>query len=376
MIVLSAPPPPSPPHEGVEIFLGFARACRSAGIGVTPDRAQTFVAATCRLGAGDRHNAYWAGRSTLCSGPDDLATYDQTFQAWFAAELPTGRPRPPASRTLRQADLAADQGGEAPGHEHAVAVLASGEETLRHRDVATLSAAERTATNRLFASLDVRVPLRRSRRRRPHRRGDIDAARTVRDQLRRAGEPGPLRHRSPKPRPRRVVLLIDVSGSMEPYADSLLRLAHRVVAEAPRTTEVFTLGTRLTRVTAAMRQRDPDTALLLAGQVVPDWSGGTRLGEVLRAFTDRWGRRGLARGAVVVIASDGWERGDPLLLGEQVERLSRLARLVVWSNPHRGKVGYAPVQGGIAAALPYLDALVAGHSMASFAELLELVADA
>ncbi len=163
---------------------------------------------------------------------------------------------------------------------------------------------------------------------------------------------------------------------MESYADSLLRLAHRIVMAAPHTTEVFTLGTRLTRVTAAMRIRDPEHALRVAGETVPDWSGGTRLGEVLRAFNDRWGQRGVARGAVVVIASDGWERGNAELLGDQVHRLQRLAHCVIWSNPHRGKVGYAPIQGGIVASLPYVDQLVAGHSLAMFTELLELISDA
>ena len=173
-----------------------------------------------------------------------------------------------------------------------------------------------------------------------------------------------------------MVFLVDVSGSMEAYADSLLRLAHRVVLAAPRTTEVFTIGTRLTRVTTALRIPDAEKALDVAGRTVPDWSGGTRLGEVLRAFLDRWGQRGMARGAVVVIASDGWERGDPEQLGEQVERLGRLAHAVVWANPHRGREGYAPIQGGIAAALPHIDGLVAGHSFAAFADLLEMVADA
>ncbi|MGZ5389217.1 MAG: VWA domain-containing protein, partial [Aeromicrobium sp.] len=160
------------------------------------------------------------------------------------------------------------------------------------------------------------------------------------------------------------------------YADSLLRLAHRVVLASPYRAEVFTLGTRLTRVTTAMRIKDPEQALRVAGNTVPDWSGGTRLGEALRAFNERWGQRGLARGAVVVIASDGWERGDPELLGEQVQRLQRLAHLVLWSNPHRGKAGYEPIQGGIAAALPYVDKLVAGHSVAAFTDLLELISDA
>lgn len=172
------------------------------------------------------------------------------------------------------------------------------------------------------------------------------------------------------------MLLVDVSGSMEPYADSILRLAHRMSHAVPGRVEVFTIGTRLTRVTTALRLRDPDEALKAAGQSVPDWSGGTRLGETIRAFTGRWGQRGVARGAVVIIASDGWERGDPQLLGAQVARLHRLAHAVVWMNPHRGKVGYQPVQGGIAAMLPHVDAFVAGHSLASFAELLTVVAHA
>jgi len=365
------------PDTVVEILLGFTHALRSAGLHIGHDRAETFLEAASRVGAGERDGVYWAGRATLCAGQDDFAVYDQVFDTWFSPSHPRTKPRSAEPRPVRQADLAEDGDGDGDGQdEQSVAALASVTETLQHRDVATLSASERAQLARLFESLQVRVPQRRSPRRTRHRRGEIDPGRTVRDQLRRGGEPGPLRYRRRGSRPRQVVLLIDVSGSMEPYADSLLRLAHRAVSAAPRTTEVFTLGTRLTRVTRAMRLRDPELALRTAGETVPDWSGGTRLGEVLRAFVDRWGQRGLARGAVVVIASDGWERGDPVLLGEQVQRLHRLAHRVFWSNPHRGKEGYAPVQGGIAAALPYLDGLVAGHSMASFAELLELVADA
>ncbi|HLR95542.1 MAG TPA: VWA domain-containing protein [Jiangellaceae bacterium] len=360
----------------VEILIGFTHALRAAGLVVTPDRTQAFVQAVAQAGMEDPDTVFWAGRATLCSGPDDFGPYEATFNAWFSDQSPRPSERTPVERTVVQADLTGDDGGEASGRETLVAKLASDAETLRHRDVAELSPTERGALARLFAALDVRVPNRRSPRRRPSRRGDIDLARTVRDQLRRAGEPGPLRHRRPRARPRRVILLVDISGSMETYADSLLRLAHRVMTRGGRGVEVFTLGTRLTRVTQALRLRDPDAALAAAGQTVPDWSGGTRLGEALRAFLDRWGQRGMARGAVVVIASDGWERGDPTLLGEQVARLHRLAHRVVWANPHRGKEGYAPVQGGIAAALPHVDALVAGHSMAAFEELLEAVGNA
>ena len=171
-------------------------------------------------------------------------------------------------------------------------------------------------------------------------------------------------------------MLIDISGSMQPYADSLLRLAHRIVRAMPNQVEVFTIGTRLTRISPALRVRQADEALAAVGRLVPDWSGGTRLGEAIGAFLSRWGRRGLARSAVVVIASDGWERGDAQLLGEQIRQLRLLAYAVIWMNPHRGKPGYAPIQTGIQACLPHLDRMVAGHSLATFAELLEVLANA
>jgi uncharacterized protein with von Willebrand factor type A (vWA) domain len=194
--------------------------------------------------------------------------------------------------------------------------------------------------------------------------------------LQRMGEPAEIAVRRRGTRSRRVVLLVDVSGSMSSYADALLRLSHRFTHGADGPVEVFTMGTRLTRVTRAMRLRDPERAIIAAGETVPDWSGGTRLGETLQMFLDRWGQRGLARGAAVVIFSDGWERGDASALAAQMRRLRGLARFVVWVNPHVGKAGYQPVQQGIVAALPFVDALVAGHSLAAFDELVEVVAHA
>ena len=359
-----------------EMLVAFTRTVRHAGVAVTADRTQAFLRATSIAGAGERQGVFWAGRSTLCSSPEDLERYDAAFRAWFSDE---GRPRPhgePSTRTVSRASLEPEASGDREGEEQAVRARASANEVLRHRDIAQLTAAERRSLATLFAALRVDPPRRRSPRRGPSHRGEIDPRRTLREQLQRAGEPGPLRHRRPRTKARRIVLLVDVSGSMEPYADSLLRLGHRMCHAVPGRVEVFTIGTRLTRVTTALRLRDPDRALEAAGQSVPDWSGGTRLGESIRAFTVRWGQRGMARGSVVVVASDGWERGDPRLLGEQVARLQRLAHSVVWMNPHRGKIGYQPVQGGIAAALPYVDQLVAGHSLASFAELLKVVAHA
>jgi len=363
--------------DPLPVLLGFTRALKAAGVPVTPDRAHGFVEATSLVGLDSQQATYWAGRATLCAGPDDLARYDQVFEAWFdpRGELPRRResgPPMPVSPTLPSVDGEADGDGDGDGDGDVLRAAATTTDVLRQRDVASLDAAERQRLAAMFATLRPTAPVRRTARHAPWRRGRLDASRTMRDSLRRMGEPGDLAWRRRRVRPRRVVLLVDVSGSMSAYADALLRLSHRFVATQPRA-EVFTIGTRLTHVTRALRHRDADRALIAAGEAVPDWSGGTRLGETLRVFLDRWGQRGMARGSVVVVFSDGWERGDAALLGEQLARLQRIAHHVVWVNPHRGKPGYEPVQQGIAAALPYVDDFVAGHSMATFEELMEVV---
>lgn len=367
---------PRTTHSAEEILLAFAAAVRAAGVKVTADRSRSFVDAVSRLSMENRPDVYWAGRATLCAAPEDLDTYQRTFEAWFSPGHSATAQQETSATTVKAAAL--DDGGSSDGEESSVALraVASRRELLRHRDVATLDPAERALLNHMFVELPVTLPTRQGRRRRQDLHGRIDRARTLRDQLRRGGEPGPLRHAKAPRKPRRIVWLIDVSGSMAPYADSLLRLAHRVVAVAPAHVEVFTLGTRLTRVTAALRLPDPDDALALAGRTVPDWSGGTRLGEVLRAFNDRWGQRVVTRSAVVVVASDGWERGDPALLGRQAERLHHVARSIIWANPHRGKDGYQPVQQGIKAVLPHVDYFVGGHSLTSFKELLVVMGHA
>lgn len=368
-------------REGDEILLAFTRALRAAGVAVTHDRAQTFLEATATLGLEDQRVAYLAGRVTLCAGPDDLERYDQVFTAFFG---PEGLPRPrkaersgvPYATGLPDAE--AEGAGDVNGDD-VVRAIASGAEVLRQRDVATLSAAERHRLAGMFATIRPRPPMRRSARQRVWPHGRVNASRTLRASLRRMGEPADIVWRRRSERPRRVVLLVDVSGSMSGYADALLRLAHRwtqAVRAQGGVVETFTVGTRLTHLTRAMRIQDPERALVAAGQAVPDWSGGTRLGETLKFFTDRWGQRGLARGAVVVVFSDGWERGEPALLGEQLARLSRIAHRLIWVNPHRGKAGYQPVQQGILAALPHCDHFVAGHSLATFAELSEVISSA
>ena len=359
-----------------EMLVAFARTVRHSGVAVTADRTQAFLRATSLAGAGERHGVFWAGCATLCSSPQDLERYVAAFRAWFSPEGSPVLPGEAATRSVPQASLVSATPSGDEGDDQMVRALASTTEVLRHRDIAQLSATERRSLATLFAGLGIDPPRRRSPRRAPSRRGGIDPRRTLREQLRRAGEPASLRYRRPRTIARRIVLLVDVSGSMEPYADALLRLGHRMSQAVPGRVEVFTIGTRLTRVTTAMRLRDPEEALKAAGNSIPDWSGGTRLGESIRAFVGRWGQRGLARGSVVVIASDGWELGDPRLLGDQVARLQRLAHAVVWMNPHRGKPGYQPVQGGISAVLPHVDQMVAGHSLASFSELLKAVARA
>jgi uncharacterized protein with von Willebrand factor type A (vWA) domain len=249
-------------------------------------------------------------------------------------------------------------------------------ETLRHKDIAMLTTDERAALERALAAFGMPGEQRPSRR---WQSGGarIDPHRTVRAVLRGGGEPYRLYRRGHTTRPRPVVLIVDVSGSMSPYADALLRFAHAASRRRGGSrTEVFTLGTRLTRITRELAHRDPDAAMRAVGAAVPDWSGGTRLGSLLREFLDRWGQRGTARGAVVVILSDGWERDEPAELGRQMARLSRLAHRVVWANPRKGRPGFAPLAAGLVAALPHVDDFVSGHSLAALEQLARVVVGA
>jgi hypothetical protein len=363
-------------HEADELLLGFARALRAAGLPVTADRTQTFLRAASAVGLGNPRATYLAGRATLCGSQEDFALYDQVFTAWFLEEglTSTGRSRqqqPP----LVQAPFDVEGGeSDSSDDDEVLRVAASDSEVLRHRDIASLDAAERARLAGLFGRLRPAPPRRVSYRRTPSRRGVVDTHETLRRTLTRMGEPVEIARRHRSTRPRRTVLLVDISGSMSSYADALLRFAHRVSSTGAA--ETFSVGTRVTRLTPAMRLHDTDRALVAAGAIVPDWSGGTRLGEGIKVFLDRWGQRGLARGAVVVVFSDGWERGDARLLGEQMARLHRLAHRVVWVNPHKGAAGYQPVQLGMAAALPHVDEFVAGHSLAAFQKVLEVIADA
>ncbi len=367
-------------RDGTTILVAFTRALAAAGLPVVPERTAAFLEAADALGVGKGLDVYWAGRLCLAANPDHLPVYDAVFAAYFSSaaaglQLLPRRPEPPTRIVLPLGHQPAEA-GDADAPPPVVHARAAAAEVLRHRDLGTLSASERREMAAILDLLRPGLPERPSRRWSPHHRGPVDPRRTVRAMLAAGGEPGVPVRRHRRRRPRRIVLLIDVSGSMAPYADALLRFAHVLHRRRPGTVETFTLGTRLTRITRALAHRDPDRALAAAADTIPDYSGGTRLGDTLQAFLERWGRRGTARGAVVVLFSDGWERGSPDQLAEQVSRLSRLTRSLIWVNPHKGKDGYAPVQSGIVAVLPALDHFVAGHSLATLEELLTVIRNA
>jgi uncharacterized protein with von Willebrand factor type A (vWA) domain len=361
--------------------VAFARVLRGAGLDVPLGRAVTFAEALTLTGVDRSGAVYWAGRTTLLARPEDIPAYDRAFSAFWRGHtsLSLAEMADPVELTivLDTDDEAPPGEGDEPEEADGPTLVVrwSGQEVLRHKDFAAYTHAEFEEARRLMADLRLHGALRRSRRRRPSRKaeGRPDLRRTVRRSLRSGGEPIRRAFSQPGERPRRIVLICDVSGSMEPYSRALLRFLHAAVAGRGRI-EAFALGTRLTRITRELSSRDPDAALAKASRSVPDWSGGTRLGEGLRAFNDQWGVRGMARGSVVVILSDGWDRGDPALLAEQMQRLQRVAYRTVWVNPLKASPGYAPLAAGMAAALPFVHEFVEGHSLDSLQKLAEVIA--
>ena len=246
---------------------------------------------------------------------------------------------------------------------------ASSQELLREKDFAEMTDDELERTRRLIDEIARARPLRESRRRRPHPRGDrLDVRRVLRRSLRSGGDPVDQIWRARKVVPRKLVVLCDVSGSMSAYSRALLLFVHAVVGAGPGV-EAFAFGTRLQRLTPALRGRDPDAALARAAEASAAWGTGTRIGASVREFNETYGRRALSRGAVVVIVSDGWERDDPALLARELARLSRAAYAVVWVNPLKGRPGYEPLSGGMRAALPFVDRFLPGHNLRSLEEL-------
>jgi uncharacterized protein with von Willebrand factor type A (vWA) domain len=368
--------------EPERLAVAFARVLRGAGIDVPVGATLTYANALSCVGLAERSDVYWAGRATLVTRPEQTATYDRAFAAFWGRNDRGGLEvqELPPEEVVIALDLPDDdvaEGDDTANQPNAPVITMrwSPTEVLRHRDFAAYTPAEFVEARHLMADLRLAGARRRSRRRRPaprKARGTPDVRRTVRKALRAGGEPVRRAFLEPAERSRRIVLLLDVSGSMEPYARAFVRFLHAAVVSRTRV-EAFALGTRLTRVTRELASRDPDAAIDAAARRVVDWSGGTRLGDGLRAFNDAWGVRGMARGAVVVVFSDGWDRGDPAVLAEQMARLSRIAYKVVWVNPLKASPGYAPLAQGMAAALPYVDEFVEGHSLAALEELTEVI---
>ncbi|GAC1478368.1 MAG: VWA domain-containing protein [Acidimicrobiales bacterium] len=352
---------------------------RQAGVAVPHGRVALFVDGLGALSLASQRDVYWAGRATLLRRPEDLAAYDDAFaRFWFGA--PSARRVampvvvPVALEAAPEDDTEGPSGDQTDPDGDIEVVRYSAVETLRHKDFAAYTDADFEEARGLLRALRIDGAGRRSRRKRPSRpSARPDLRRTVRRAMRTGGEPVSLSWRASSTRPRRLVLLCDVSGSMEAYSRALLRFAHTAVGARSRV-EVFALGTRLTRLSRQLHTHDPDAALAAAARAVPDWSGGTRLGDGLRRFNDEWGVRGLARGATVVVLSDGWDRGDPEALAEQMGRLHRVAHQIVWVNPLKAAPGYAPLARGMAAALPWVDHFVEGHSITALQHLASVIA--
>jgi uncharacterized protein with von Willebrand factor type A (vWA) domain len=350
----------------------FGRVLREAGLEVGPGRLCDAIAGLDLVDLTRRDDVYWTLRQTLVSRHEDLDAFDRAFRAWFlrAPTQPQAR-RGPEAQSMRLVRAAtargADDGAEAEGEEAALGW--SPEDLLREKDFAELTSAEFEDVGRLIAELASSRPRRRSRRLRPHHRGhDLDMRRLVRASLATGGDAADRTFRRRVHVPRKLVVICDVSGSMEAYSRALVLFLHALVLTG-RGVEAFAFGTRLTRLTPDLTGRDPEHALDAAAARVVDWSGGTRIGASLKAFNDEWGRRALTRGAVVLIVSDGWEREDAALVGHEMARLARQAYAVVWVNPLKGHPDYQPLAGGMRAALPHIDRFLPGHNLASLEEL-------
>jgi hypothetical protein len=363
-----------------KIAVAFARILRGAGLDVPLDSVIIFVNALGQLGLEDRNDVYWAAHATLIRRHEDTPIFDRAFAVFWDQRIAIDAAnieRELVSMTLLIDDenaSADDTAGEPVDDENTIMLRFSSVETLREKDFAEYNPAELREAEQFMSSLRLAGPPKKSLRLiKTNRHGARhDIRRTMRASLQHDGEPIERYWREPSTRLRRLVVLLDISGSMEPYARALLRFMHAAVVGRQRV-EAFTFGTRLTRITKELTSRDPDKALSQTSAQVSDWSGGTRLGECLRTFNDKWGVGGMARGSIFVVLSDGWDRGDPEVLAEQMQRLNRVAYRVIWVNPLKVSPGYAPLARGMAAALPYIDDFVEGHSLEALQHLTEVI---
>jgi len=383
-----------------DIVAAFGHLLHAAGVPVTPERSIRFGTAITLARPTQVRELYWVGRVTLLTGHDQVETYDRVFQQVFRgivdmadyrgdsnapappSSTPTGERTPGDPERSGESDSGPHGTSATPGEQResdhdedepaSVLAAMSEDERLSGRDFATCTEDELALIRRLVDQLPLVPPMRTGRRSRRHRQGArLDVRQTLRRAHRTGGDPVELVLRRRTERPRRIVLIADVSGSMEPYSRIYLHLMRGAVQALHA--EAFVFATRLTRLTRPLALTHPDIAYRKAAAAAPDWSGGTRIGRAMMEFIDQYGRRGLARGAVVVIVSDGWEVEDPALVGEAMARLSRLAHHVIWVNPRKAAESYQPLVGGMAAALPYVDTFVSGHSVRALEEVMAAI---
>jgi uncharacterized protein len=387
----------------------FSRRLHDAGVPVSAERAARFAQALALVRPVSRRRLYWTARAVFVSDPTQVRVFDRVFADVFGRSPAPASTEPQGDASQLAPAPADDRAGSEPGpgseppgvperdafsavsapargqlpgereleRELPVPVLASDEEVIRAKRFDALAPDELAQLYRMMSALSLATPERRTRRAEHRRRGEaVDVRRTLRCSLRTGGDPVRLARRRRRAVRRRLVLLCDISGSMEPYARAYLQFLTCAAAAggARGRNEAFAFATRLTRLTRALHSRNPERAIQQAAATAPDWSSGTRIGDALKAFNDLHGRRGMARGAVVVILSDGWERGDPGLVAREMQRLRRLAYRIVWVNPRVAAAGFSPRAGGMAAALPYCDALVSGHSLQALTQVAEAIA--
>jgi len=380
----------------------FGQRLRDAGLPVTPERSAALARALTLVRPESRRRLYWTARAIFVTDRAQASAFDAVFGAIFGADpVPEDAdvsdartvPTPPDDRPADERESSSqdsapgdrrtpvastpsrtgDADDDLPEVEVPVA-MASDEEVLAAKSFDALEPDELARLYRLMSRLRLATPLRRTRRFERGRRGEgVDMRRTLRRSLRTGGEAVHIARRRRRIVNRRLVMLCDISGSMEPYARAYLQFLTCAAATGPGA-EAFVFATRLTRLTRALSSRNPERAIQRAAAAAPDWSSGTRIGDALKEFNDRHGRRGMARGAVVAILSDGWERGDPALVSREMERLARLAHRIVWVNPRVGAQEFSVRAGGMVAALEHCDALVSGHSFEALGEVVDAIA--
>ena len=366
--------------EFVDILIEFGDELRDAGIAVGTGDAMTYVQAVSLLNPADLGDVYWAGRGTLVSRRDLIPTYDRVFKSFFLDVETQGdselkammRATTSTAATLEVPSPDPGEGEESNEEEAQLGYMASGAQVWRNKAFAACTDQELATIRRIVSDIKLTPPRRRTRRTITAKNGPrLDPRRMARETMRSHGDPTRLFRQKRRLRIRPLVFILDVSGSMSDYSRNLLQFAYSARRAADKV-EVFCFGTRLTRITRSLDRRKPDDALNLAATAVFDWDGGTRIGQSLDQFIKRWGRRGLSRGSIVVICSDGLDRGDPALLEASMEKLSRLSHRIVWMNPHKGDVkDFRPNSLGMMVADPFIDEIFSGHNLASLEQFAE-----